>query len=261
MKVRAKSECAAVILGLSLLTLLFLVTSATVACKQAASPSAEASGQQEAAPEAATSGIKEGLNEVTGTVKTGLGPYLYVPTVQGFDVAVMGQVDGGDASGLVGKEIRIRGEFNRERPNLLVALGIDVKEGENQWRNVFSTTDKSLPQDFFDQKTRLEYQELNITSVNKSEDWEGKGKGKVMGKLVPGTNNQGPWISVADEKGKEIGKIIIDNMTEFTDYYIKKLRLFDNFWFYFTIKESVDRRLRARNRELFHADVVFAGLY
>jgi hypothetical protein len=259
MRLRSNSESAAVILGLSILAFFFIITG-TIACKKAASPAATAEGQPAASAEL-DSGIKEGLNDVAGTVKIGLGKYFYVPTIQGFDIAIMGQVEGGDAAGLVGKDVRIKGEFNREKPNLLIAQTIDVKESETQWKNVYTTTDKTSPPDYFDQKTRGDYPELRITNINKSEDWEGKGKGKVLGKLVPGSNNQGSAISFVDDKGKEIGKIIVDSTTEFADYYIKKLRLFDTFWFYFNIKESVDRRLRPKNRELFHADVVFAGLY
>jgi len=231
------------------------------ACKQAAQPAATAESEQTAAAEAAAAGIQEGLNDVAGSVKIGLGKYFYVPTVQGFDIAVMGQVDGGDASGLVGKEVRVKGEFNREKPNLLIAQAIDVKENEIQWKNAYTTADKAVPPDYFDQKTRGDYSALRITNINKSEDWEGKGKGKVLGKLIAGANNQGSAIAIVDDKGKEIGKIIVDSATEFANYYIKKLRLFDTFWFYFNIKESVDKKLRPRNKELFHADVVFAGLY
>ncbi|MEW5902504.1 MAG: hypothetical protein AB1715_13645, partial [Acidobacteriota bacterium] len=59
----------------------------------------------------------------------------------------------------------------------------------------------------------------------------------------------------------EIGKVLVDGVSDFANYYIKKLRLFDRFWFYLNIKESVDVKVRRRTRELFHADVVFAGLY
>lgn len=261
MRLRANSKSAAVILGLCLLAF-FLITSGNLACQKAASPAAATAGsEQAAAGEPAASGIKEGLNDVAGSVKIGLGKYFYVPTVQGFDIAVMGPVDGGDAGGLVGKEVRVKGEFIREKPNLLIAQTVDVKENETQWKNVYTTADKASPPDFFDQKTRADYPELRIANINKSEDWEGKAKAKVLGKLVPGANNQGSAISVVDDKGKEIGKIIVDSATEFANYYIKKLRLFDTFWFYLNVKESVDKKLRPKNKELFHADVVFAGLY
>ncbi len=259
MRLRPKFKSAAVVFGLSVLAFL-LISTGTMGCKRT-SPPVPGQAQQAEAPAPEVSGIKEGLNDVAGTVKFGLGKYFFIPTVQGFDIVVMGQVDGGDAAALVGKEVKIKGDFNREKPNLLVAQTIDVKESANQWKNVYTTTDKNSPPDYFDQKVRGDYQELKITNLNKSEDWEGKGKGKVFGKLVPGPNNQGNAISIVDEKGKEVAKIIVDNATEFANYYIKKLRLFDTFWFYFNIKDSVDKKLRAKNKEIFHADVVFAGLY
>jgi hypothetical protein len=77
----------------------------------------------------------------------------------------------------------------------------------------------------------------------------------VHGKLV------GSTIIVTDEKGKEVGKILVDSTTEFANYYIQKLKLFDKFWFYIDIKETVDAKVRRKTRELFHADVIFAGLY
>jgi hypothetical protein len=68
-------------------------------------------------------------------------------------------------------------------------------------------------------------------------------------------------ISIADDKGKEIGKVIVDGFTAYANYYVKKLRLFDTFWFYINIKDSVDKKVRPKTKELFHADVVFTGLY
>ncbi|MBU1338330.1 MAG: hypothetical protein KKD56_04595 [Acidobacteria bacterium] len=50
-------------------------------------------------------------------------------------------------------------------------------------------------------------------------------------------------------------------MTDFADYYIKKLRLFNEFWCYLNVKETVDWGTRRRTRELFHADLLFAGLF
>jgi hypothetical protein len=88
-----------------------------------------------------------------------------------------------------------------------------------------------------------------------------KEKAKVYGKLIPGPNNQGQTVSVLDAAGKEIAKVIVDSMTNYAQYYVKKLRLFDSYYFYFTVKESVARNLRARTREIFHADVVAVGLY
>ena len=50
-------------------------------------------------------------------------------------------------------------------------------------------------------------------------------------------------------------------MTDFANYYIHKLRLFDRFWVYLNVKDTVDAKVRRKTRELFHADVLFAGLY
>ncbi len=54
---------------------------------------------------------------------------------------------------------------------------------------------------------------------------------------------------------------MVDTMSEYAGYYLKKLRLFDKFYFYLTVKESVPANQRAKAKEIFHADVSFAGLY
>lgn len=258
MRLRAKFGVFPAVLSLSVFILFISLT--IFGCKPSATGTMPGQAQPVTA-EPEISGIKEGLNDVWGTVKFGLGKYFFIPTVQGFDIVVMGPVEGGDAGSLVGKEVRIKGDFNRDKPNLLVAQTIDIKDAAAQWKTVYTTTDKTAPGDYFDQKARGDYQELKITNINKSEDWEGKGKAKVYGKLIPGANGQGNAISVLDDKGKEVARIIVDNTTEFASYYIQKLRLFDSYWFYVNIKDSVDRKLRAKNKEIFHGDLVFAGLY
>jgi hypothetical protein len=254
-----KSKTTAV-LGLSGLAFL-LIVSGSIACKKAAQEGAPAAGT--AAAPAAQEGttINEGLNEVSGTVKSALGKYFYISQLPGFDIVAAGQVDTGDASVLLGKDVKVKAVFNHEKPSVLVAQSVDIKEGETQFKNVFNKTDAAVPEDYFDQKTRPDYQEIKITNINKSEDWEGKGTGKVRGKLIPGAGGQGNAISILDEKDKEAGKIIVDNVTEYATYCMKKLRLFDTFWFYFNIKDSVDKKLRPKNKEIFRADIVFTGLY
>ena len=99
---------------------------------------------------------------------------------------------------------------------------------------------------------------------NKNKLWEGKETVKVYGQLEEITKEgQEPVykIIVLDEKGKQIGRILIDNMTDFARYYLKKLHLYNKFWFYLKVKETVPWRVRRRTRELFHADLVFAGLF
>ncbi|HQH46622.1 MAG TPA: hypothetical protein PLQ86_11710, partial [Candidatus Aminicenantes bacterium] len=61
--------------------------------------------------------------------------------------------------------------------------------------------------------------------------------------------------------GKEVGKVIVDSKSTFAEFYAGKLKLFDKVWFYLNIKDSVDKALRAKSKEMFHADVVFIGLY
>ncbi|MGD8540558.1 MAG: hypothetical protein PVI66_17730, partial [Candidatus Aminicenantes bacterium] len=68
-------------------------------------------------------------------------------------------------------------------------------------------------------------------------------------------------IVVFDDRGREAGWILVDTMDDLADFYVKKLHLFDKFWFYMDVKETVEWRTRRRSRELFHADVLFAGLY
>jgi hypothetical protein len=196
-----------------------------------------------------------GQFEFEGTVKIGLGNYFYLPSAKGFDVVVQGTIEGQDASSLVGKDIKVKGTMLQDEPSVLVADTIEVKEG-GQYRNIFTRTAEIALQDHLDTKERAEYQALTISRIDKADEWEGKGKVKIKGKL-----ENGNLIAISDDKGKQIGKILIDSRTIYADYYIKKLRLFDEFWFYINVKDTVDARARRRSRELFHADLVFAGLY
>lgn len=239
------------VLWLSVLVLLIAI-SGSMACKK------EAVEEQ---------GDTEDLIDFEGVAKVGFGKYLYVPEARGFDIIIQGQVDSGDASVLVDKEVRGKGEFSPERPSILVADSIDVKESGRNWRNVFTRTEDVILDDYFDVKARDEFEELKEMSYDKKESWEGKEKGKVYGRLETRTVTEGEEqkevyrIVVLDEKNKEIGKIIVDNISESTLYYTKKLRLFDRLWFYVTIKETVPWRTRVGTSELFHADVFFAGLF
>jgi len=69
------------------------------------------------------------------------------------------------------------------------------------------------------------------------------------------------YIVLSDDKGKETAKIVVDSITTYSSYYLQKLRLFDKFWFYLNIKDSVDKKIRPRTKEIFHADVVGVGLF
>jgi hypothetical protein len=249
----------AAVLGICALAFLWIM-SGSVACKKAGNvPGPNEAAAQGAGDQGLT--IKEGVNEFSGTVKSAYGQYFYISEVPGFDIVVTGAVDNGDASVLLGKDVRVKAFFNRETPSVMVAQSIDIKESATQFKNVFNKTDTAVPADYFSQKARAEYGELKVTNINKSEDWEGKSKVKLFGKPIAAAAGKVTGISVFDEKENESFRVIVDNSTQFAEYYIKKLRLFDRFWFYLNIKESVDKKLRPKNKEIFHADVVFTGLY
>ena len=197
-------------------------------------------------------------NEFEGPVKVGLGQYFYLPTAQGYDIAVQGTIEGGDASKLTGKDVRVKGELLLDKPSIFRADSIDLKEG-GAFRNVFSRTADLVLPDYIDPVTRDAYPVLEVTSALKNEEWEGKGKVKVYGSIEAGEGVT--YILLVDAKGKEIGKIFADKFTDYAAYYLKKLRLFDKFWFYLDIKETVDKKVRTKSRELFHADVFLCGLY
>lgn len=233
-----------------------LVIGGSIACKKEAG--------EELAPEEGGQAV---IIEFEGIAKVGVGKYLFVPEVQGFDIIVQGQIESGDVSVLVGKEVRGKGGFSSDMPSILVASSIDVKESEKDWRNVFTRTEEVVLEDYLDLKARDEFQILKDLSYDKKESWEGIEMAKVFGKLEKETVTEGEEkkdiyrIIVLNEKEEEVGKIIADSFTDFALYYMKKLRLFDNFWFYITVKDTVDWRVRQRTREFFHADVLFSGLF
>ncbi len=197
-------------------------------------------------------------NEFEGTVKIGLGKYFYLPPAQGYDIAVQGRIEGGDASKLTGKDVRVKGELLLDKPSVFRADSIEIKEA-GSYRNVFTRTEDLVLDDYLDAQTRDSFPVLDITSALKNEEWEGKRKAKVYGTLQAGEGVN--YILLVDAKGKEIGKIITDKYSDYAAYYLKKLRLFDKFWFYLNIKDTVDKKVRTKSRELFHADVVLCGLY
>jgi hypothetical protein len=100
---------------------------------------------------------------------------------------------------------------------------------------------------------------LDNLAYNKNEGWEGKERAKVYGQLESGEDKTS--ITILNEKGDRVGSVIVDSVDELAEYYMRKLTHFEKFWFYLNVKETVDWRTRRRTRELFHADVLFAGLY
>ncbi len=237
---------------------LLLVIGGDMACKKEA---------EEVAEEEGISATKEGIIEFDGTVKVAVGKYMHIPKVQGFDIVVQGPIEVGDTKELIGQVVRGEGEFSPENPSILVANTIELKEAEGVWRNVYTRTEEPVFDDYLDLKARNEFEVLKDISYDKKNSWEEKKKVKMYGRLEEETVKEGAVekinykFVVLDEEGKEIGTVLVDSFTNFALYYMNKLRLFDKFWFYITVKDTVDWSIRRRTRELFHADVLFAGLF
>ncbi|RPJ00927.1 MAG: hypothetical protein EHM31_01980 [Candidatus Aminicenantes bacterium] len=204
--------------------------------------------QKKAAETPAAEGMK-GVTEFEGTVRAALGRYMYLSTAMGFDIVLPGF----DAATLMGKTIKVKGNLLPDHPPVFLA---DTVESGGQ--TVYTRSQEFQAEDFIEMKVREAVPALAITGVAKPEEWEGKGQAKVYGKLQKGDVNR---IVLTDDKGRETAKIIVDSISTYADYYIQKLRLFDTFWFYLNVKESVDRRDRTRTKEIFHADVIGVGLF
>lgn len=235
------------VLGLAIIA--FMLVAGPIACKKAE----EASEEEGLA-------VKEGVIEFEGEAKVVMGKYMYVPKARGFDIVVQGDLSSGTLADLEGKIIKGHGTFIPERPSLLVADEIQVKGDDGSFVTVFTRTEEIVLDDYLDVSARDAFETLENLAYNKNDGWEGKEKAKVYGQLQEQEDGTAK-IVVFDERGREAGSIIVDNITDFARYYVKKLRLFDKFWFYMNVGETVDWNTRRRSRELFHADVLFSGLF
>ena len=232
------------------LVLVFLLGAfGSVACKQAE--------EGETGEEAA--GMQEGIMPFEGTVKTVVGKYVFLPEASGFDIVVQGNLQSGTLDDLTDKEIRGEGAISPDTPSILVANTIEVMGDSGEWTNIFTRTEEPILEDFLDLSAREEFVALADLSYDEKDVWEQNVKAKVYGSLE--INDAGDKIAVFDDEGSEIGKILVDSYTDFSQFYLGKLGHFDKFWFYLQVKETVDWSQRRRTREMFHADVVFAGLF
>jgi len=204
-------------------------------------------------------GIQEGIMPFEGTVKAVVGKYVFLPEVSGFDIVIQGNLESGTLESLIDKEVRGEGEISPDTPSILVANTLEVIEDSGDWANIFTRTEEPVLEDFLDLNAREEFVALADLSYDKKDIWEQNEKAKVYGSLEK--NDAGDKIVVFDEEGKEIGKVLVDSYTDFCQFYLEKLGHFDKFWFYLNVKETVDWSQRRRTREMFHADVVFAGLF
>jgi hypothetical protein len=223
--------------GILILSLAILVAFAgTMACqKKAETPAAEA---------------QKSVNEFEGTVRAALGRYMYLSTASGFDIVLPGF----DAATLIGKTVKVKGNLLLDHPPVFLADSVETSPGVS----VYTRSQEFQAEDFVEMKVREAVPALALTGIAKPEEWEGKGNVKVYGKLLKGDVNT---IVVSDDKGKEMAKIIVDSVSTYSNYYIQKLRLFDKFWFTITVKDSVDKKIRPRTKEIFHADVLGVGLF
>jgi hypothetical protein len=232
-------------LRLALFSLIFAVVATGTTIAQEGTEGAAQEQTAAAAP----------ATEFEGTATLGLGKYFYLPSAKGYDIYIQGSVQGQDATFLNGKEVRVKGSMFKDEPSVFVADSIEIKDAAGQYQVVYTRAEEAKLENHLHTQERAGFAALSLTRADKSEDWEGKGTARVYGKLV------GDTIVVADDKGKEVGKILVDSTAEFAKYYIQKLKLFERLWFYVNIKDTIEARVRRRTRELFHADVIFAGLY
>jgi len=236
-------------LGL-VLAVVFLLIAGTVACNKTEEAVNTAEGQE----------LLKNQLAIEGTVKVIVGQYMFVPEVRGFDIVVPGALVSGELSDLVNKEIKGTASYTPDRPSVLVPEELEVKDENGNFSLIFTKSEEPVLDDYMSVAQRDEFEKLEQLEYNKAEDWEGKTRVKVYGRVE--TTETGHQIVLTEENGDEIGAtIILDSMTDFADYYIKKLRLFKEFWCYINIKETVDWSTRRRSRELFHADLLFAGLF
>ena len=243
-----KKDRASLLFGTLLLAFL-MIFSVFTACKKTAEEAAK--GQEEE--------VAEGRLLFEGTVKVVVGKYVFIPQASGFDIVVQGNLDSGDLESLIDKEVRVEGELSPDRPSILVADSIEVQGDAGNWNKIFTRTEEVVLEDYLDQRMREEYVVLEGLSYDKKNTWEGNKKAKLFGSLEASDN--GDKIIVFDDEGERLGSVLADSYTDYARYYLKKLRLFDKFWFYVDVKETVDWSVRRRTREMFHADVLFAGLY
>jgi hypothetical protein len=233
------------------ISLLFflLVAFGPVACK---------SGEEvESGEEAA--GVQEGIMHFEGTVKMVVGKYVFLPEASGFDVVIQGNLDSGPLEDLVGKQVRGEGNISPDMPSILVANTLEVAGDTGDWTSIFTRTQEPLLEDYLDLNAREAYVALPDLSYDKKDVWEQNVMAKVYGRLEK--NDAGDKIAVFDDEGAEIGKVLVDSYTDFCQFYLGKLGHFDKFWFYLKVKDTVEWSQRRRSREMFHADVVFAGLF
>ena len=225
-----------------------LIVSGSIACQQA----------EEVAPEEQAA-LEEGVLVFEGTPKLAIGKFLLLPEAQGFDIMVFGAVDGGDLTNLVDQEVRIEGEIASQQASVMIANTIEVKEANGEYRGVFTRTEEPVLDDYIGLQARDAFEALDKLKYDDNAGWEGRETAKIYGSLEELEN--GYRILVLDDEGKQVGYVPVDSISDYANFYLQKLSLFDKFWFYVEVKETIPWNTRRRTSELFNADVLFAGLF
>ena len=203
---------------------------------------------------------KKGVIEFEGTVRVAVGKYIFVPEAGGFDIVVQGNLETEETYELEAKQVRGEGTIDEENPSVLIADTLEIKDEAENWRNIFTRTDEAVLDDYVNLDQREEFLFLEGLAYNKKDAWEGKEKAKIYGEYSE--DEEGKELTVYNQEGDEkLGSVIVDNISDFALFYMRKLRLFDKFYFYVEIKDTVEWNVRSRTREMFHADIVFVGLF
>ncbi len=176
-----KQEKIVLTLAFSLLALL-LVIGGSISCKKKA-------GEEMALGEEGLV-AKEGIILFEGVVNVGIGKYLFIPEASGFDIIVQGPLESGDVSTLIGKEIKGRGAFSPEKPSILIANDIEVKESERDWRNVFTRTEEFVIDDYLDLEAREKFKVLKKPLLRKKRGVGRNRKGKDIWQVGDGNSNR-----------------------------------------------------------------------
>ncbi len=230
----------------------FLVCAVVIGTTGACGPSEKDTSKMEA-------GKKDAV-EFEGIVKVAVGKYVFIPEAGGFDIVVQGSLETEDTSALEGEQVRGEGTVNEENPSVLIADTLEIQDGAGNWRNIFTRTDDVVLDDYVSLDQREEFSFLEGLAYDKKDVWEGKEKAKIYGEYSEGEERK--KVTVYSQEGnEEIGSVIVDHISDFALFYMKKLRLFDKFYIYIEIKDTVDWSIRRRTREMFHADIVFIGLF
>ena len=114
-----------------------------------------------------------------------------------------------------------------------------------------------LPADYSDTilSDALDYSKLTNIQYNKKAYWEQErfNKARITGRI----NLAEKYIEVMEDE-RIVGKVLVDSLTDYTEFRIKELGQDQEYTFYILRGETVDWKVRKKTKELFHADIIYA---